>query len=106
MILIRKVNAMAGIVRLGDSSTGHPHCYPSRSNTEASGDVFINGKGAHRLGDAWAVHGACPDHSPHGGAASSGSASVFVNGKPICRIGDSISCGDTMATGSGNVFAG
>lgn len=97
---------MPGIVRLGDSSAGHPHCYPARPCIEASGDVFVNGRGAHRLGDAWAVHGACIDHSPHAGAASSGSASVFVNGRPVCRIGDAISCGDTMAEGSGSVTAG
>ena len=97
---------MPAVVRLGDLSAGHPHCYPTRPNTEASPNVFVNNKGAHRLGDAWAVHGACPDHTPHGGAASSGSGSVYVNGKPVCRIGDAISCGDTMAQGSGDVFAG
>ncbi|MGL5512673.1 MAG: PAAR domain-containing protein, partial [Sporomusa sp.] len=47
------------------------------------------------------MHGACPAHSPHDGAASSGSSTVFVNGRPICRIGDGISCGDTMAKGKG-----
>lgn len=95
---------MPGAVRLGDSSTGHPHCYPSRPNTEASGNVFINGRGAHRLGDAWEIHGSCSDHSPHGGSASGGSPNVFVNGKPLCRIGNPISCGDTMMTGSDNVI--
>lgn len=97
---------MPGVVRLGDVSAGHPHCYPARPNIGASPDVFVNGKGAHRLGDAWAVHGACPDHSSHGGVASSGSSTVFVNGRPICRIGDAVSCGDTMAEGSSDVIAG
>lgn len=97
---------MPNAVRLGDTSTGHPHCYPSRPNTKASGNVMINGKGAHRLGDDWAAHGACPDHSPHRGSASSGSSTIIVNGKPLCRIGDSISCGDSMAIGSDNVIAG
>lgn len=95
---------MPKAVRLGDISTGHPHCYPSRPNTEASSDVLINGRGAHRLGDAWAVHGACDDHSPHGGSAAGGSPNVYVNGKALCRIGDPISCGDTMATGSDDVI--
>lgn len=95
---------MPGAVRLGDLSAGHPHCYPSRPNTGASGDVLINGRGAHRVGDAWAAHGACPDHSPHGGVASSGSKTVLVNGKPLCRVGDAISCGDTMAAGSPDVI--
>lgn len=97
---------MPGVVRLGDVSAGHPHCYPSRPNTEASPDVYVDGRAVHRLGDAWAVHGACPNHTPHDGVASSGSATVFVNGKAICRIGDSISCGDTMAEGSSDVIAG
>lgn len=97
---------MPGIVRLGDNSAGHPHCYPARPNIEASGNVIVNGRGAHRLGDGWAVHGACVLHSPHGGAASSGSGTVMVNGRPVCRIGDAISCGDTMAEGSGDVIAG
>lgn len=97
---------MPGAVRLGDMSTGHAHCYEARPNIEASSDVLINGQGAHRVGDAWTVHGACNDHSPHDGVAIGGSGSVFVNGKPLCRIGDSISCGDTMATGSGDVIVG
>lgn len=97
---------MPGVVRLGDTSTGHPHCYPARPNIEASGDVLVNGRGVHRVGDAWAVHGACPDHSPHDGAAISGSATVFVNGRSICRIGDAVSCGDTMAAGSNDVIVG
>lgn len=95
---------MPGAIRLGDVSTGHPHCYPARPNVEASGDVMINGKGAHRVGDAWAIHGACKDHSPHGGVAASGSSNVFVNGRNLCRIGDSISCGDIMAEGSNDVI--
>jgi uncharacterized Zn-binding protein involved in type VI secretion len=97
---------MPGIVRLGDLSAGHPHCYHARPNTEASPNVFCNGRGVHRLGDSWDVHGACSDHVPHEGVASSGSSSVYANGRPLCRIGDGISCGDTMAEGSDNVFAG
>ena len=66
--------------------------------------MFCNGKAVHRLGDGWAVHGACPIHVPHDGAASGASSNVFCNGKAVCRIGDPISCGDTMAQGSSNVF--
>ena len=60
---------MPAVVRVGDMSAGHPHCYPPTP-------------------------------------AVSGSPNVFVNGKALCRVGDSISCGDTMAQGSPNVFAG
>ena len=95
---------MPKAVRLGDTSTGHPHCYPARPNTTASPDVIINGRGAHRIGDGWAIHGACEDHTPHGGSAASGSPTIIVNGKALCRIGDAIDCGDTMATGSDDVI--
>ena len=95
---------MAGVVRLGDMSTGHG-AWPPRANISASTNVFVNGKGAHRVGDGWAVH--CnPTPECHSGVASSGSSSVYVNGRAITRIGDAISCGDSMATGSNNVFAG
>ncbi|MEM4618919.1 MAG: hypothetical protein QW607_01765 [Desulfurococcaceae archaeon] len=43
------------VVRLGDMSCGHA-CFPPRPNIEASPNVFVNGRGAHRLGDAWDIH--------------------------------------------------
>lgn len=95
---------MSAVVRLGDTSTGHPHCYPARQNIEASDFVSIGGRGVHCVGHAWAAHGACKDHSPHGGAAAGGSAFVSIEGKAVCRVGDPISCGDTMVTGSDFVF--
>jgi len=94
---------MPAVVRLGDMSCGHG-CWPPRPNVEASDNVFVNGRGVHRIGDGWDIH-CCLDDC-HGGVASSGSSSVFVNGRPICRVGDAISCGDTMCEGSPNVFAG
>ncbi len=94
---------MPAVVRLGDKCSGHG-CYPSRANDEASNNVFVNGKGVHRLGDHWTTH--CCGIPCHDGTASSGSSTVFVNGKPACRIGDTVSCGSTMATGSPNVFIG
>lgn len=95
---------MPKATRLGDMSTGHPHCYPPTASAQASGNVFVNGRGQVRVGDAWAVHGACSDHSPHSGNSSSGSATVFVNGKSAVRIGDTISCGDAVAEGSDIMF--
>ena len=92
------------VTRLGDICTGHG-CFPSRPNVAASSDVFTNGIGTHRVGDSWAVHG-CSNCTPHGGVTASGSGSVFVNGRPCARIGDGVSCGSSIAAGSGNVFAG
>lgn len=94
---------MPGVVRLGDSCTGHG-CFPPRKNIQASDNVFVNGKGVHRVGDAWDLH--CCGIPCHSGTAATGSSSVFVNSKPVCRIGDSVDCGSTMAQGSENVFAG
>lgn len=93
---------MPGLVRLGDSCTGHG-CYPPRINSSASGNVIINGKGAHRVGDSWIPHG-CGVCIPHPGTQASGSGTIIINGIPAARVGDSISCGSTNAQGSANVI--
>ena len=95
---------MPAIVRFGDICTGHG-CWPSRANSSASTTVFVNGQGAHRVGDGWAAH-TCPDiPETHGSTQATGSSTVFVEGKALARIGDSIACGSSNATGSPNVFA-
>ena len=38
-----------------DMGTGHG-CWAPRPNAIASPDVFVNGKGWHRVGDAWETH--------------------------------------------------
>jgi uncharacterized Zn-binding protein involved in type VI secretion len=79
-----------------------------------SSDVLINGKGAVREGDVMASH---PDGDPcvggpvnHTPTLSSFSSTVFVNGKGMGRVGDVYNGGTgfshTIASGSGNVFAG
>jgi uncharacterized Zn-binding protein involved in type VI secretion len=95
---------MPAIVRFQDKCSGHS-CFPPRPNNQASDNVLVNGKGAHRQNDSWELH-ACPNTPPHGGVLSTGSESVYINGKPVARIGDPISCGSRCAEGSGNVFAG
>ena len=92
---------MPAVVRLNDRSCGHG-CFPKRENDEASGDVFVNGRGVHRYGDHWKTH--CCGPICHDGVASSGSENVFVNSKQVCRVGDEISCGGSMCEGSPNVF--
>jgi uncharacterized Zn-binding protein involved in type VI secretion len=93
---------MPAVTRLGDVCTGHG-CFPSRPNVSASPNVFVNGIPVHRVGDSWDTHccGVC-----HSSVLASGSATVFANIKQVGRIGDAVACGSTVASGSGNVFAG
>lgn len=95
---------MPNATRLGDMDTGHDACAPT-ALISASSNVIINGKGAGRVGDSYAVHG-CVVHLSHSGTIASGSSTVFINGKPAGRIGDSVSCGGSVAEGSGDVIVG
>lgn len=88
---------MPPAVRLSDVCTGHGPC-PPRPNASASTNVFINARGAHRVGDKWQTH------CNHDSIQASGSPNVFVNGRPQARVGDSIACGSSNASGSPNVF--
>ena len=95
---------MPAATRLGDISTGHG-AFPPRPNDQGSPNVFDNGIALHRQGDHWVTH--CnPIPSCHDGFLSAGSPAVYANSKQAGRIGDPISCGDTVATGSSNVFIG
>ncbi len=99
---------MPPAARLGDICTGH-ECFPPRANVEASENVFVNGKGWHRQGDAWETHCCTHPEVPHGCHSSvlaSGSSTVFVNNKQAGRIGDPVACGGVDATGSENVICG
>lgn len=93
---------MSNVARLSDICTGH-FWHMSRSNISASENVFVNGLGAHRQSDGWAIHGFL---LPHASILASGSSTVFVNGLQLGRVGDPIVCGSIVATGSDNVFAG
>lgn len=95
---------MSNATRLGDLDTGHDACPPT-ALISASTNVFINGKGAGRVGDSYATHG-CVNHPSHSGVIASGSSSVFINGRAAGRIGDAVSCGGSVAEGSSNVFIG
>lgn len=94
---------MPAAARLGDNCTGHG-CYPGRPIVEGSGNVFINGKPAARVGDMLDTH--CCGPSCHDGVITEGSGSVFINGKPAARIGDAVSCDSALAEGSSNVNIG
>lgn len=94
---------MPAATREGDWSTGHD-CHPPVQAAKGSPNVFINGKPAMRVDDAWEPH-SCGG-SPHTPLSSEGSSTVFINGKPAVRIGDMCDCGQASAEGSDNVFIG
>lgn len=93
---------MLQAARYKDLCSGH-YCYPPRPNNQASTDVFVNKRGAHRVTDNWAPHccGTC-----HGGQTASGSNTVFINSKSAARVTDPVNCGSVIMTGSENVFIG
>lgn len=95
---------MPRATRLGDKDTGHDACAPT-ALISASGNVFINGKGAGRVGDSYAPHG-CVVHPSHSGQIASGSSTVYINGRAAGRVGDPMSCGGSVAEGSPDVVIG
>jgi uncharacterized Zn-binding protein involved in type VI secretion len=94
---------MPAATRIGDLCSGHD-CFPPRENDEGSETVFVNGIGAHRLGDHWVTH--CCGPVCHDSVAEDGSTKVFINGKAAVRIGDHVECGSLVAEGSPSVFFG
>lgn len=95
---------MPAATRLNDKDTGHDAC-PATALISASDNVFINGRGAGRVGDNYAAHG-CVAHGSHSDVIVQGSSSVFINGKAAARVGDAVSLGGSVAEGSNNVFVG
>lgn len=95
---------MPAATRLNDNDTGHDSC-SSTALATASPNVFINGRGAGRVNDSYVAHG-CKVHPSHSGVIAAGSSTVFINGRPAGRIGDPVSCGGSVAEGSGDVFIG
>lgn len=89
------------------TGSGGPGC-PSPLTTatnQCSPNVFVNGIGLVRLGDAVQSHtaGGCgTDSSP----LTSSSSTVFVNGAGAGRIGDEYTSDNTITSGSPNVFIG
>lgn len=90
--------------RAGDATTGHG-CWPPTTPATFSGDVFANGRGVARQGDAIVPH-TCPSIPETHGGSYTESRSVFVNGRPAQAIGSPVSCGDRAAAGSPDVWVG
>ena len=94
---------MTGILFVGSTSTGHGG-FPPTTDIAGSPTVFVNGKAVSRKGDAWATH--CNKSCHSGVTVTPPSRTVFADGLPVGMVGDPLSCGDTSATGSVNVFIG
>lgn len=93
---------MPAVTRIGDPDI--PHC-SGMSRAAGSGNVFANGRGISRQGDANTPHLLPPVPCPvHSATISSGSSTVYVNGRQCGRVGDP-TC-TAVAGGSPNVFAG
>jgi uncharacterized Zn-binding protein involved in type VI secretion len=95
---------MPGIVRQGDPHVGHASPTPSpfhqTTYVGCSPDVYVNGKGAVRIGDATGC----------GDPAAAGSPDVYVNGIKVHRLGDGTGghgswVPNASAGASGDVFA-
>jgi uncharacterized Zn-binding protein involved in type VI secretion len=98
---------MSAISRQGDAIvTGHG-CDATSTILECSSDVFVEGIGAARLGDAIMIHTIQSGIYciPHPSFINAGSSTVFVNGIPVARIGDSADLG-VIIGGAGTVFSG
>lgn len=95
---------MPAATRRTDCCTGHDAC-PPVPLVGCSPDVFINGLGAGRVGDAYTPHG-CVAHSSHPDHIAVGSSTVNINGLPAGRVGDSVTLAGAVRDGSPNVFIG
>ena len=95
---------MPAVARQSDSNV--PHC-SGHNIQSASGDVFVNGRGAARKGDSCTTHLVKRGKKckPHSATISGGSGSVYVNGRPIARVGDGYGGCTSIDQGSGDVFA-
>lgn len=94
-----------------DMTSGHGPWPPvgySPPPQGASGDVFINSKHVHRVGDQTLPHQHLPPDI-HTDSISTGSPSVFVNKKPMAVIGSLLTsqygpAGQVAAFGANSVF--
>ena len=98
------VDTVFSVTGSGGSKPGCPSPLVTATD-QCSGNVFINGSGAVRIGDSVAAHiaGGCGIDTS---GLTSSSGKVFVNGKGAGRIGDEYTGDNTIISGSTNVFIG
>lgn len=82
--------------RVGVDAVGGVIVGPGSPNT------YVNGIPWALMGDAVAPHGKGRHAGP---TLMTGSSNVYANGIRVCRLGDLATCGHTISSGSGNVFA-
>lgn len=91
------------VCKKGDLGTGHI-CFPPNRVITGSENVNVNGLPAARVGSKLQAH--CCGFVCHGSTIMKGAETVFVNGIPLARVTSEVDCGETMMTGSSNVFVG
>lgn len=99
---------MPAIAIEATTSTGHACFPPTNAIGPYSTKTRVNGKFIQlEQYTMYAAH-TCDEttHPPEERKVTTGSTKVFVEGKPVARIGDPIDCGDAVAVGSSNTFAG
>ena len=106
---------MAGVARkngvdLVASPDGSGHCCASPSTqttAEGSDNVFVEGVGIVREGDAMVTHdynGPCCN--PHAPVLDTFSGSVYCNGKRVGRVGDAYGGNHVIISGASSVIVG
>jgi uncharacterized Zn-binding protein involved in type VI secretion len=70
--------------------------------------VFINGRGAARIGDSTSLHlkPGKPLCFPHTAKITQGAATVFINGRPAARVGSQLAGCTRVTGGSSDVEIG
>ena len=87
---------MPPVARATDSHACPQKGHSINTISSGSGDVFINGLPAARVGDATSC----------GATIVTGSSTVFINGKPAALLGAATSHGGVIISGSENVLIG
>lgn len=97
---------MAGIAIDVAITTGHETWPPTQVHGTSS-TVKVNGKSVILNGDPIVPHTQVVEpYQTHGGNVIASSKTVFIEGRAVARIGDPITCGDTIASSSNDVFCG
>jgi len=90
--------------RIGDMNDPEP-LHPPTTLTTGSSDTFANSIACAFVTSETSPH-TVGKPKEHVSFVEAGSGTVFINSNAAARIGDPIACGQTVASGSPNVFSG